>query len=102
MSPAWMARKCTDWLTVRLCRRCQDLKGKDVESLVVIKVLIGTNGAVRCARAASADPVLAQRSVDAARKWHYRADSLKRDMVNVESSIVFLFSNNTVRSLPPP
>ena len=78
-----------------------DLKGRGISSVVVIKILVATDGSVRCARIQSADPQLAQRSLDAARKWHYRADLLKLNMVNVETTIVFDYDSDRVKSIPP-
>jgi outer membrane biosynthesis protein TonB len=49
-----------------------DLKGKESDSLVVVEVLVDTNGNVRCARLQQGKPDLAQRSVDVAQKWHYK------------------------------
>jgi hypothetical protein len=45
-----------------------DLKGKDLDSVLVVQILVGTTGDVRCARIQQGDSDLAQRSVDAAQK----------------------------------
>ncbi len=78
-----------------------DLKGKDLDSLVVIQILVDTNGDVRCPRTQEGDPDLLQRSLDAAQKWHYRPYELNGETVIVETRIRFSYKKDNVEIIVP-
>jgi hypothetical protein len=78
-----------------------DLKGKDLDSLVIVQVLIGPGGVVRCFQFQEGDSNLAQRSLDAAQKWHYRPYMLNGQAINVETWIRFSYKKDTVDVVLP-
>jgi hypothetical protein len=73
-----------------------DLKDKDLDSLVIVQVLIGPDGAVRCFQLQEGDSNLVQRSLDAAQKWHYKPFMLNGQGVNVETWIRFNYKKDRV------
>jgi Gram-negative bacterial TonB protein C-terminal len=80
-----------------------DLKGKDLESLVVIEILAGSDGDVRCARVQQGDPDLAQRSLNAAQKWHYKPYVVndQRGTAIVDTWIRFGYKKDNVQVIVP-
>jgi hypothetical protein len=78
-----------------------DLKGKDLHSLVIVQVLIGPDGAVRCFQLQEGDSNLAQRSLDAAQKWHYRPFMLNGQAINVETWVRFNYKKDSVDLVVP-
>ena len=78
-----------------------DLKSSKIKSDVSVKLLVGKDGAVRCADAIKGDNELRTRSVDAAKKWQFRPYSLNGEAVNVETTIGFAFRKNKVSVLQP-
>jgi Gram-negative bacterial TonB protein C-terminal len=78
-----------------------DLKGKDVDSLVIVQILFGPDGVVRCSRLQEGDADLAQRSLDAAQKWHYRPYILDGQAINVETWIRFSYKKDSVDVVLP-
>jgi bla regulator protein blaR1 len=79
-----------------------DLKGKELDSVVVVQILVGTDGSVRCFRIQEGDGSLSQRSLDAARKWHYKPYILNGQPVNVETRIRFKYAGDKVEVVVPP
>ena len=79
-----------------------DLKEKKIDSTVIVQVLVGTDGSVRCFRIQEGDDSLAQRSLDAAQKWHYKPYILNGLSVNVETRIRFRYSSDKVEVIVPP
>ena len=74
-----------------------DLKGKKVNSTVVVRILIDAKGTVRCAEAEEGDPGLFQRSQDAAMQWHFKPYLLReRRPVNFSTLLEFMFKKNKV------
>ena len=78
-----------------------DLKGKALGSVVVVQVLVGTDGSVRCFRLQEGDTELAQRSLDAAQKWHYKPYLLNGEPINVETWIRFNYKKDNVEVVLP-
>jgi hypothetical protein len=78
-----------------------DLKGKHLDSLVIVQVLIGPDGAVRCFQLQEGDSNLAQRSLDAAQKWHYRPFMLNDQAINVETWVRFNYKKDSVDLVVP-
>jgi hypothetical protein len=79
-----------------------DLKGKDLDSVVVVQILVGTDGSVRCFRIQEGDGSLSRRSLDAAQKWHYKPYILNGQPVNVETRIRFKYAGDKVEVVAPP
>jgi periplasmic protein TonB len=78
-----------------------DLKGKELGSLLIVQVLIGPDGVVRCFQLQEGDSSLAQRSLDAAQKWHYRPYMLNGQAINVETRIRFKYEKDSVNVVLP-
>jgi protein TonB len=78
-----------------------DLKGKHLDSLVIVQILIGTDGAVRCFQLQEGDSNLAPRSLDVVQKWHYRPFMLNGQAINVETWIRFNYKNDSVDVVLP-
>jgi hypothetical protein len=78
-----------------------DLKGKDLDSLVIVQILIRPDGAVRCFQVQEGDSNLAERSLDAAEKWHYRPYMLNGQAINVETWIRFKYKKDSVDVVLP-
>ena len=78
-----------------------DMQGKNLDSLVVVHILVGTDGAVRCFQLQQGDPDLAQRSLDAAQKWHYKPYLLNGNKVFVDTWIRFSYKKDDVKVVLP-
>ena len=78
-----------------------DLKGKKADSIVVVEILAGTEGNVRCARIQQGDPDLAERSLEAAQKWHYKPYLLNGQKIIVDTWIRFNYTNDNVEIMLP-
>jgi hypothetical protein len=78
-----------------------DLKGKELNSVVVVEILVGTEGDARCSRIQQGDHDLAQRSLDAAQKWHYKPYLLNGEKVIVDTWIRFNYTRDNVEVLLP-
>jgi hypothetical protein len=78
-----------------------DLKGKELNSVVVVEILAGREGDVRCTRIQQGDPDLAQRSLDAAQKWHYKPYLVNDEKLIVDTWIRFNYTKDGVEVLLP-
>jgi len=78
-----------------------DLKGKELNSVVVVEVLAGREGDVRCTRIQQGYPDLAQRSLDAAQKWHYKPYLVNGEKLIVDTWIRFNYTKDNVEVLLP-
>jgi hypothetical protein len=78
-----------------------DLRGKDLNSVVVVEILIGTDGGVRCARLVEGNPDLAERSVDAARGWHFKKFLINGERPIADTRISFSYTKGNVEVLLP-
>jgi len=73
-----------------------DLKHTKTDSTVILRVLIGKDGAVRCADPAQGDPSLFQRSADAAKQWRFQPYLLSGQPIIVETTIEFTYKKGKV------
>jgi len=78
-----------------------DLKGKELNSVVVVEVLAGREGDVRCTRIQQGYPDLAQRSLDAAQKGHYKPYLVNGEKLIVDTWIRFNYTKDNVEVLLP-
>jgi hypothetical protein len=78
-----------------------DLKGKDLDSLVIVQILFSPDGGVRCSSLQEGNADLAQRSLDAAQKWHYKPYILDGQAINVETRIRFRYQKDSVDVVLP-
>ncbi len=88
----------------RLVRRkvlpdISDLKGKKLDSLVIVDVILDTKGNVRCARAQQGDADLFPRSIEAAEQWQLKPFQLNGETVVVDNQIQFRYKKNKVEPL---
>ena len=68
---------------------------------MVVEILVGIEGNIRCARLQQGDPDLAQRSLDAAQKWHYKPYLLNGQKVIADTWIRFSYTNDNVEVILP-
>jgi protein TonB len=73
-----------------------DLKGTKTKSIIVLKVLIGKDGFVRCADPVQGEPNLFERSVVAAKQWRFQPYLLNGQRIIVETTMEFEFNRNKV------
>jgi hypothetical protein len=78
-----------------------DLKGKKLDSLVVVDVILDTKGTVRCARAEEGDADLLPRSVEAAEQWQFKPFQLNGETLVVNTQIQFKYKKNKVEVVVP-
>jgi hypothetical protein len=78
-----------------------DLKGKELNSVVVVEILAGIDGDVRCSRIQQGEPDIAQRSLDAAQKWHYKPYLVNGEKLIVDTWIRFSYTKDKVDVLLP-
>ena len=69
-----------------------DAREQHIQGQVVLKALIGKEGAVENLELISGDPALATASIDAVRQWRYRPYLLNGQPVVVETQIVVNFT----------
>jgi outer membrane biosynthesis protein TonB len=87
--------------TTKTLPEISDLKGKELSSVVVVEILVGTDGDVRCARLQQGNPDLTQRSLDAAQKWHYKPYWVNGEKVLVDTWIRFNYTKDNVEVILP-
>jgi hypothetical protein len=78
-----------------------DMQGKNLDSLVVVHILVGTDGAVRCFQLQQGDPDLAQRSLDAARNGTTSPTCFNGNKVFVDTWIRFSYKKDDVKVVLP-
>ena len=78
-----------------------DLRGKELDSIVAVEILIGLDGDVRCARLAEGSSDLAERSIEAASRWHYKKQVINGEPSMVDTQIRFRYTKDNVQVLPP-
>jgi len=78
-----------------------DLKGKELAYVVVVEILVNTDGDVRCTRVQQGDSDLAQRSLDAAQRWHYKPYFVNGEKLIVDTWIRFNYTKDHVEVLLP-
>jgi TonB family protein len=78
-----------------------DLKGKDLDSLVVLQIVVNPEGAVKFSKIQEGNAELAQRSLDAAQKWHHKPYIVNGQAVNVDTWIRFKYTKDNVEAFLP-
>ena len=78
-----------------------DLKGKDLDSLVIVQIVINTEGTVEFTKVQEGDPALAERSRAAAQKWHYKPYILNGEPISVDTWIRFKYAKDNVEVIVP-
>src|SRR3954471_20720867 len=78
-----------------------DLKGRELDSVVVVEILVNSDGGVRCTRVQQGDSDLAQRSLDAAQRWHYKPYFVNGEKLIVNTWIRFNYTKDHVEVLLP-
>ncbi len=73
-----------------------DLKGRKLDSTIVIDVILDREGRVACARAKGSDDVLASRSLSAAKQWKFKPHLVNDKPIPIQTQIVFVFDNKKV------
>jgi len=73
-----------------------ELKGTKTKSTVVLRVLIGKDGFVRCADPVQGEPTLFERTVVAAKQWRFQPYLLNGQPIIVETTMEFQFNKNKV------
>jgi hypothetical protein len=76
-----------------------DLKDKKLSSTVILRIIIGKDGAVRCVDPVQGDADLFPRSVEAARQWRFRPYLLNGQPIMVQTRIEFVFKKGKVKDL---
>jgi Gram-negative bacterial TonB protein C-terminal len=78
-----------------------DLKKKNIDSILVVHILVGPEGDVRCSQIEEGDDALRQRSLDAAQQWHFKPYLLNGKPVYVDSRIRFGYTRDKVEVVAP-
>jgi hypothetical protein len=78
-----------------------DIKDKKLDSIVVVRVIVDTNGNVRCGRGEQGDSDLFPRSVEVAGKWQFRPLLWNGAAQAVETEIQFRYRKNKVEAFVP-
>jgi protein TonB len=79
-----------------------DLNGRNLNTEVVLQIVISKTGDVIQARAMKGNPALFNRSEEAALKWHYRPYILNGVPIEVETRLSFRFEKNKAQVVVPP
>jgi len=78
-----------------------DLRGElQEEQRVRVGILINGQGDVACAHVKEGLPLLAERSIEAAKEWKFIPYLLHDKPIAVESTIEFLYKGPKVKSIP--
>jgi TonB family protein len=70
----------------------EDARQRHIEGPVVLKVLVGTDGAVQELKVVSGDPLLAKAATDAVRRWRFQPHHLDHRLVEFETRITVNFA----------
>jgi hypothetical protein len=73
-----------------------DLKNKKINSTVILGVIIGKDGAVRCTNPVRGDTDLFPRSVEAVKQWRFRPYLVNGQPAIVSTMIEFVFKKGKV------
>jgi hypothetical protein len=73
-----------------------DLKGKKINSTVILQLIIGKDGSVRCAVPVRGDADLFPRSLEAARQWRFKPLLLNGQPLIVATMMEFVFKKGKV------
>jgi hypothetical protein len=99
--------RLADWLSYSLADRevlpdISDLKGRHLNTEVVLEIEISKDGDVTHAHAVKGDPALFKRSEEAALKWHCKPFVPNASPIEVVSELSFRFDKNKVQVVVPP
>jgi hypothetical protein len=78
-----------------------DLRGKDLDSLVIVNVIVDAKGNVRCAQPEQGDADLYPRSIEAAEQWQFKPFQMNGEMLVVDTHSQFKFKRNKVEIVFP-
>jgi hypothetical protein len=78
-----------------------DLKGRKLDSSVVVSIVVSKTGYVVHTRAVKGDPDLFTRSEEAAQKWHFTPYILNGQPIEVDTTIEFRYKKNKVKVFVP-
>lgn len=78
-----------------------DLAGKELDSLVIVNVILDTNGNVACAEAAQGNTDLFARSIEAAKQWQFMPYQLNNETLVVDTYIQFKYQKDKVEVVVP-
>jgi Gram-negative bacterial TonB protein C-terminal len=81
----------------RVLPEISDLRDRNLDSTVVIAVIVDTKGKVRCANPEQGDPDLIPRSEEAAQKWEFRPYMLNGEPVVVDTHVEFTYRKHKVK-----
>jgi hypothetical protein len=78
-----------------------DLKGKNVDSILVVHIFVSPEGNVRCSQIEEGEDALRQRSLDAAQQWHFKPYLLNGKPTYFDSRIRFSYTRDKVEIVVP-
>jgi TonB family protein len=70
----------------------EEARQRHIEGPVVLRVLVGTDGAVQELEVVSGDPLLAKAATDAVRRWRFQPHHLDNRLVEFETQITVNFA----------
>jgi hypothetical protein len=73
-----------------------DVKNTKTASTIVLRILIGKDGTVRCVDPLQGEQTLFQRSVDAAKQWRFQPYLLNGQPIIVDTTIEFEYKKGKV------
>jgi protein TonB len=79
-----------------------DLNGRNLNTEVVLQIVISKTGDVIHARAIKGNPALFNRSEEAALKWHYRPYIRNGVPIELDTRLSFRFEKNQAQVVVPP
>jgi hypothetical protein len=105
--PCTQRVRLAEWFSYSLADRkvlpdISDLKGRSLNTEVLLNIAISKTGEVIHAHAVAGNPVVFKRSEDAALKWHYKPYVLSGSPIEVDSELRFRFEKNKVQVVVPP
>ena len=80
----------------RILPDVSDLKHTKTNSTVILRVLVGKDGTVRCTDPVQGDANLFARSIEAAKQWQFQPYLLNGQPIVVETTIEFAFKKAKV------
>ena len=78
-----------------------DIKGKKLDSLIIVNVILDTKGNVRCGRLEQGDADLFPRSLEAALQWQFKPFQMHGETLVDDTHIQFRYKKNKVEVFFP-